>query len=84
MKTGFGKCKYFNFIQKLSEYISEGFTNEVHIGSDNGFEPTKKQAINSLAPGRSGCYCKKAFFNIVSLIGIFRFSHDYAIRCHGT
>ena len=84
MKAGFGKCKHFNFIQKLFEYISQGSTKEVHIGSDNGFEPTKKQAINSLEAGRSGCYCLNAFFNIVLLIGIFRFSYDYAIRCHET
>ena len=62
MQTGFGKCKYFNFKQKLFEYISEGFTKEVRIGSDNGFVPTEKQATDSLKPGRSGCYyCKKAF-----------------------
>ena len=61
MQTGFGKCKYLNFKRNLFEYISEGFTNEVCIGSDNGFEPTKKQAINSLAPGRLGCYNKMHF-----------------------
>ena len=64
--------------------MSEGFTNEVCTGSDNGFEPKKKQAINSLAPGRLGCYCKNAFFNIVLQIGFFGFSYDNAIRCHGT
>ena len=58
--------------------------NEVRIVSDNGFEPRKKQAIDSLSPGRSGCYCKKAFFNVVLLIGIFGFSYDNAISCHGT
>ena len=83
MQAGFGKCKYFNFKQKLFEYIAEGFTNEVRIGSDNGFQPTKKQAIDSLATGRSWCNCEKAFFNVVLLIGIFVFSYDNAISCHG-
>ena len=48
--------------KNLFEYVSEGFTNEVHLGSDNDFEPTKKQAINSLALARSRCYCKNTFF----------------------
>ena len=56
--------------KNLFEYISEGFTD---VGSDNGFGPIKEQAIDSLAPGRSGCYCKKAFFNVVLLIGILGF-----------
>ena len=32
--------------------------------------------VNSLAPGRSGCDFKNTFFNIVFLIGTFRFPHD--------
>ena len=84
MQTGFGKCNILISNKNLFEYISAGFTNEVRMGSDNGFEPTKQQAINSLAPGRSECYCKKAFFNVVLLIGIFGFSYDNAISCHGT
>ena len=36
--------------------------------------------INSLAPGRSGCDSKIGIFNLVLLIGIFRSSHDNALR----
>ena len=74
MQTGFGKRKYFNFKQKFIWMRFWGVTNEFRIGSENGIEPTKKQAINSLAPGKSECYCKNAFFNIDSLIGNFGFS----------
>ena len=37
-------------------------------------------ALNSSAPGTSGCYCKNASFNLVSLISIFRSSRKNAIR----
>ena len=36
--------------------------------------------INSLAPGRSECDSKNVIFNLVLLIGIFRSSHDNALR----
>ena len=36
--------------------------------------------INSLAPGRSGCDSKNGIFSLVLLIGIFRSSHDNALR----
>ena len=36
--------------------------------------------INSLAPGRSECDSKNWIFNFVSLIVIFRASHDNALR----
>ena len=36
--------------------------------------------FNSLAPGRSECDSKNVIFNPVSLIGIFRSSHDNAFR----
>ena len=36
--------------------------------------------INSLAPGRSECDSKNVTFNLVLLIGIFRSSHDNALR----
>ena len=38
------------------------------------------QCINSLAPGRSECDSKNGIFNLVLLIGIFRSSHDNALR----
>ena len=47
MQMGFGKCKYFKFKQNIFENISEGFTNEVGIGSDNGFEPTSHWLIGN-------------------------------------
>ena len=34
----------------------------------------------TLAPGRSECDCKNGIFNLVLLIGIFRSSHDNALR----
>ena len=37
-------------------------------------------SINSLAPGRSECDSKNVIFNVVLLIGIFRSSHDNALR----
>ena len=33
-------------------------------------------SFNSLAPGRCGCDSKNGIFNLVSLIGIFKSSHD--------
>ena len=36
--------------------------------------------FNSLAPGRSGCDSKNGIFNFVLLIGIFRSSHNNALR----
>ena len=36
--------------------------------------------VNSLAPGRSGCDYKNWIFNLVLLFGIFRSSHDNALR----
>ena len=36
--------------------------------------------VNSLASGRSGCDFKNSIFNLVLLIGIFRSSHDNALR----
>ena len=36
--------------------------------------------FNSLAPGRSECDSKNVIFNLVLLIGIFRSSHDNALR----
>ena len=36
--------------------------------------------FNSLAPGRSECEFKNGIFNLVLLIGIFRSSHDNALR----
>ena len=36
--------------------------------------------FNSLAPGRSKCDSKNGIFNLVLLIGIFRSSHDDALR----
>ena len=36
-------------------------------------------ALNSLAPGRSGCNSKNGIFNLVLLIGIFRSPHDNAL-----
>ena len=36
--------------------------------------------INSLAPERSECDSKNVIFNLVLLIGIFRSSHDNALR----
>ena len=38
------------------------------------------QAINSLAPGRSGCDSKNGILNLVLLIGIFKFSYDNVLR----
>ena len=37
-------------------------------------------AVNSLAPGRTGCHFKGAIFNLVSLIRFFISSNDYAPR----
>ena len=37
-------------------------------------------SVNSLAPVRSGCDSKNGIFNPVLLIGIFRSSHDNALR----
>ena len=39
-----------------------------------------KCQLNSLAPGRSECDSKNVIFNLVSLIGIVRSSHDNALR----
>ena len=39
-----------------------------------------KTRLNSLAPGRSECDSKNVIFNLVLLIGIFRSSHDNALR----
>ena len=36
--------------------------------------------VNSLAPGRSECDSKNGIFNLDLLIGIFRSSHDNALR----
>ena len=36
--------------------------------------------VNSLAPGRSECDSSNVIFNLVLLIGIFRSSHDNALR----
>ena len=36
--------------------------------------------FNSLAPGKSGCDFKNGIFNLVVLIGVFRSSHDNALR----
>ena len=36
--------------------------------------------INSLAPGRSECHYKNVIFNLVLVTGIFRSSHDNALR----
>ena len=41
---------------------------------------SQPQCVNSLAPGRSGCDSKNGTFNLVLLIGIFRSSHDNALR----
>ena len=38
------------------------------------------KTFNSLAPGRSECNSKNVIFNLVLLIGIFRSSHDNALR----
>ena len=40
----------------------------------------RPQWVNSLAPGRSKCNSKNVIFNLVVLIGIFRTSHDNALR----
>ena len=37
-------------------------------------------SLNSLAPGRSECDSKNVIFNLVLLIGIFRFSHHNTLR----
>ena len=37
-------------------------------------------AVNSLAPGKSGCDSKNGIFNLVLLIGIFRSFHNNALR----
>ena len=41
---------------------------------------TKQVRFNSLAPGRSECDPKNVIFNLVLLVGIFRSSHDNALR----
>ena len=53
MQTGFGKRKYLNCKQKIIWIRFCGVTNAVRIGSDNGTDSTQKQAINSLASGKS-------------------------------
>ena len=42
--------------------------------------PSHKNKFNSLAPGISECDSKNVIFNLVLLIGIFRSSHDNALR----
>ena len=41
---------------------------------------TSTHHFNSLAPGRLGCNSKNGIFNLVLLIGMFRPSHDNALR----
>ena len=36
--------------------------------------------VNSLAPGRSWCDFKNVIFNLVLLVGIFKFSYDNVLR----
>ena len=38
------------------------------------------EVLTHLAPGRPGCHCKTAIFNLVLLIGIFTSSKDNALR----
>ena len=55
----------------------------LHIYGPNQFYGTNLsvlQRFNSLAPGRSECESKNVIFNLVLLIGIFRSSHDKALR----
>ena len=42
------------------------------------FSVNRTYVINSFAPGRPGCHFKTAIFNLVLLIGFFRFSNDNA------
>ena len=44
------------------------------------FYPYPSGLLNPLAPGRSECHSKNVIFSLVLLIGIFRSSHDNALR----
>ena len=57
----------------LSEPMMTKFNN-VYMCSTGG------RWLNSLAPGRSECDSKNVIFNLVLVIGIFRSSHDNALR----
>ena len=59
----------------IVEPILMGFDPDANWPS-NGPLPT---SFNSLAPGRSECDSKNIIFNLVSLIGIVRSSHDNAL-----
>ena len=43
--------------------------------------PWNVDMFNLVIPGRSECNFKKAIFNSVSLIDIFRYSYDNTLRC---
>ena len=47
---------------------------------NNDKNKTQQSTINSLAPGRSAYDSKNGIYNLVLLIGIFRSSHDNALR----
>ena len=53
---------------------------ETRIFWDKKVSVLMLRLLNSLAPGRSECDSKNVIFNLVLLIGIFRSSHDNALR----
>ena len=72
----------WNPISKLYVGTASIFWNQIWICGTMtphpGVDPL--DSVNSLAPGRSECDSKNVIFNLLLLIGIFRSSHDNAIR----
>ena len=63
---------YIRYFRKHNLLIT-GFRDSYQLISD-------QSGVNSLTPGRSECDSKNGIFNLVLLIGIFRSSHDSALR----
>ena len=57
---------------QVSDYMADYIPYSISYGN--------LTVVNSLAPGRSECDSKNVIFNLVLLIGIFRSSHDNALR----
>ena len=75
------KRKHANWRRLMEIYLKSRTTYSVYcqcneIGNDALFV----FLLNSLAPGRSECDSKNGIFNLVLLIGIFRSSHENALR----
>ena len=84
MHTGFGICTHVNFKQKTIWILSEGFTMKFTLVQTMTLNQQRNKPLTHWHLRDRDVIEKIPFSILFCWFGIFGFSYDNAIRCHGT